>query len=114
MWLLGDGEFVERVLEEWDEVGRANLRLTGDRRSLSLLAQGVCENWGVTMEELRSGSRRLIVMNAREEFSQIAVRESGYLGAEVARYLGVTSSCITRIVGKKQLSEEIRLRYQDG
>ena len=112
--ILGDGEFVERVIKEWDEFGRTNLRLNRDRRSLSLLAQKVCENWKVTMEELRSGSRRLIVMNAREEFSQIAVRESGYLGAEVARYLGVTSSCITRIVGKKQLSEEIRLRYQDG
>jgi putative transposase len=27
--ILGDGEFVDRVLEEWDEIGRENLRLTG-------------------------------------------------------------------------------------
>jgi putative transposase len=56
--ILGDGEFVERVIGEWNEVGRANLRLTGVRKSLSLLAQQVCENLGVTVEELRSGSRR--------------------------------------------------------
>jgi len=112
--ILGDGEFVERVLEEWDEVGRANLRLTGARRSLSSLAHQVCENWGVTMEELRSGSRRQVVLMAREEFSQMAVKGLGYSGAEIARYLGVTGSCVTRIVSERHLSEEVRLRYQDG
>jgi hypothetical protein len=44
--ILGDGEFVEKVLEEWDEVGKVNLRLNRVRTSLSLLAQQVCENWG--------------------------------------------------------------------
>lgn len=38
--ILGNGEFVEKVLEEWDEVGRANLRVTGARKSLSFLPQG--------------------------------------------------------------------------
>ena len=112
--ILGDGEFVERVLEEWDEIGRANLRLTGVRRSLSLLAQQVCENWGVTIEELRSGSRRRVAMGAREGFSQIAVKGFGYSGAEVARYLGVTGSCVTRIVTERQLTEDVRLKYQSG
>jgi AraC-like DNA-binding protein len=36
----------------------------------------------------------------------------GYSGAEVARYLGVTGSCVTRIVAERQLSEKVRLRYQ--
>ena len=111
--ILGDGEFVERVLEEWDEIGRASLRLTGVRKSLSLLAQQVCENWGLAMEELRSGSRRQVALEAREEFSQIAVKALGYSGAEVARYLGVTGSCVTRIAAERQLTEEVRLKYQN-
>jgi putative transposase len=110
--ILGDGEFVERVLEEWDEVGRASLRLPRVRGSLSVLARQVCENWGVTIEELRSGSRRQVVLKAREEFSQIAVQGLGYSGAEVARFVGVSGSCVTRIVAGKKLSEEVRLRYQ--
>lgn len=112
--ILGDGEFVERVLEEWDDVGRSNIRVSGKRKSLSWLGQGVCEKYGVTMEELRSGSRREMVMRGREELSQVAVKGMGYSGAEVARYLGVTGSCITRIVAKGQLSEEVKLRYQIG
>jgi hypothetical protein len=37
------------------------------------------------------------------------VRELGYSGAEVARYLGVTNSCVTRIVtsGTKPPVEEL-------
>ena len=111
--ILGDGEFVERVLEEWDEMGRANLRLTGVRKSLLILAQQVCEDSGVTIEELKSGSRRRVVLEAREEFSQVAVKGLGYSGAEVARYLGVTGSCVTRIVAEGELTEEVRLKYQE-
>jgi len=64
------------------------------------------------MEELRSGSRRHVVLKARADFSQMAVKGLGYSGAEVARYLGVSGSCVTRIVAERQLSEEVRLRYQ--
>ncbi len=110
--ILGDGEFVERVLEDWDEIGRANLRVGAARRNLSILAQQVAENWEVTAEELRSGSRRWVILKAREEFSQVAVKGLGYSGAEVARYLGVTGSCVTRIVAEGQLSEEVKSKYQ--
>jgi predicted transcriptional regulator len=34
--------------------------------------------------------------------SWIAVRELGYSGADVARYLGVTNSCVTRFVASGQ------------
>ncbi len=41
-----------------------------------------------------------------------AVREFGYSGADVARYLGVTNSCVTRFVafGKKPDVDDI-IRY---
>ena len=112
--ILGDGTFVEKVIGEWSEVGRASLRLTGVRKSLSLLAEEVCENLGVTVEELRAGSRRRVILKAREEFAQVAVKGLGYSGAEVARYLGVTGSCVTRVVAERPLTEEIRLRYKAG
>ncbi len=39
---------------------------------------------------------------ARGSISWIAVRELGYSGADVARYLGVTNSCVTRFVASGQ------------
>ena len=52
----------------------------------------------ISLNECRSGSRRRDVAKARGSISWIAVRELGYSGADVARYLGVTNSCVTRFV----------------
>jgi len=40
--------------------------------------------------------------------SWLAVRELGYSGAEVARYLGVTNSCITRAASMGEAPEKER------
>jgi chromosomal replication initiation ATPase DnaA len=67
------------------------------------LAQQVCKKYNISMGELRSGGRRRVVIEARGSISWIAVRELGYSGADFARYLGVTNSCVIRFVasGKK-------------
>jgi len=56
----------------------------------------------ISLGELRSGSRRQNVAKARGSISWVAVRELGYSGADVARYLGVTNSCVTRFVASGQ------------
>ncbi len=50
-------------------------------------------HYSISLVELRSGSRRREATIARGSISWIAVRELGYSGADVARYLGVTNSC---------------------
>jgi chromosomal replication initiation ATPase DnaA len=87
---------VEAVLAELGDMGKENLRVGQKRVSLLSLAEGVCKEHGVNWKELRSGSRRHAVVEARQELSRLAVMVHGYSGAEVARYLGVTNSCITR------------------
>ena len=104
--ILGDGEFVGQVLEEMDDIGRENLRLTTRRMDLAVLAEKVCEVHGVNSGELRSGSRRDEIVEARRVFSLLAVKELGYSGAAVARYLGVTSSCVTRAVLAEEAPEK--------
>jgi len=102
--ILGDGDFVETLLAESGSMGKENLRIGQKKVSLWSLAEVVCKEHGVDLKELRSGSRRHVVVEARQELSRLAVMEYGYSGAEVARYLGVTNSCITRplsLGGKK-------------
>jgi len=98
--ILGDGDFVETVLTEMDNVGRENLRFGAKRTHLSLLAKRVCSVHKVSVGEIRSGSRRHEIVEARRMFSWLAVKELGYSGAEVARYLGVTTSCVTRAISE--------------
>ena len=79
------------------------MRISGQRIDINALAQQVCRKYNISLGEHRSGSRRRIVVEARGSISWVAVRELGYSGADVARYLGVTNSCVTRLVasGKK-------------
>jgi hypothetical protein len=63
----------------------------------------VYKKYYISLGELCSGSRRRDAAKARGSISWIAaVRELGYSGADVARYLGVTNSCVTRFVASGQ------------
>ncbi len=77
----------------------------------SALVGKVSERYNVSIGELRSGGRRRAVVKARRAMSWIGVRELGYSGADVARYLGVTNSCVTRMIsaGRKQDIDHINL-----
>ena len=109
--ILGDGDFVKQVISGFDDLVKKNLRLSGRRIDIQALAEKVSEKYNVSIGELRSGGRRRAVVKARRAMSLIGVRELGYSGAEVARYLGVTNSCVTRVVstGRKQYIDDINL-----
>ncbi len=94
---------LSQVISGLDDLVKKNLRLSGQRIDINALAQQVCRKYNISLGELRSGSRRRVVVEARGSISWIAVRELGYSGADVARYLGVTNSCVIRFVasGKK-------------
>ena len=78
---------------------------------IKALAKKVSERYNISIGELRSGGRRKAVVQARRVITWIGVRELGYSGADVARYLGVTNSCVTRIIstGKKPDIDDISL-----
>ena len=96
--ILGDSDFVRTVVARMDERQRRNLRLLTTRPEIDRICRQVCDCHGVSPGELCSGSRRRPVVMARYAVAWIAVREIGYSGAEVARHLGVSNSCITRSV----------------
>jgi len=104
--IRGDGEFVGQVVEEMDDRGRANVRLTTRRMDLAVVSEKVCEVHGVNPGELRSGSRRDEIVKARRVFSVPAVKELGYSVAAGARYLGVTNSCVTKAVSADEAPEK--------
>ncbi len=106
--ILGDGDFVKQVISGLDDLVKKNLRLSGQRIDIKALAEKVSERYDVSIGELRSGGRRRAAVKARRAMSLIGVRELGYSGADVARYLGVTNSCVTRMIsaaGKQDIDD---------
>ena len=55
--------------------------------------------------ELISGSRKKAVVKARKLFCQVMIKKAGCSGAEVARFLGVTTSAVNRLAEGEELSE---------
>ena len=103
--ILGSSEFVETLLSEADDRERKTLRLSASIGDLPSLARKIAQVEGITESALRSGSRQRRVSRIRRLFCQLAVRKMGYPGAEVARFLGVTTSAVVRAANSEELPE---------
>jgi chromosomal replication initiation ATPase DnaA len=81
-----------------DDMMKRNLRRSGRRIDFDTLAERICKKYDLSAGELRSGNRRRKVVKARQVLFWCGVRELGYSDAEVARYLGVSTSCVNRFI----------------
>jgi DNA-binding XRE family transcriptional regulator len=77
--------------------------MTQKVKPLAELAQKIIKKLGLTEDELRSGGRQRLISKARRMFCQAAVKEMHYSGAEVARFLGVTTSAVNRLAHAKEV-----------
>jgi hypothetical protein len=94
--ILGNGEFVERVIAETERRERETLRLRRKVPELSALLSEVARREGLDEEELKKVRRRRGVSAAIKVFCQLAVQQYRHTGASVARFLGVTTSLVNR------------------
>ena len=85
--------------------GKETLRLSSLIRDLPSPASRIAEGEGVTEEELRSGGRTRRISKARRVFCQVALKKMGHSGADVARFLGVTTSAVFRAAGREEFSD---------
>ena len=72
-------------------------------------ARQISRRGGLAAGELWSGARGRGVVRARGLFCQVAVRGRGYSEAEVARFLGVTTSAVNRLAVSEELPEVRKL-----
>jgi hypothetical protein len=103
--ILGSGGFVEGLLSEVEKREKETLRLTRKVVSLPALIKVLAGGEGLEEADIRSGDRRRGMVKARRLFCQLAVRRMGYSGAEVARYLGVTTSAVNRLALSEELAD---------
>ena len=94
--ILGNGEFVERVIAETERQERETLRLRRKVPELSALLKEVARREGLDEEELKKVRRKRKVSVAIKVFCQLAVQKYRHTGASVARFLGVTTSLVNR------------------
>jgi REP element-mobilizing transposase RayT len=100
--ILGSEGFIERLLSEAEEREKETLRLSRKVPDLETLARRIDKEEGIEESGLRSGMRKKRVVKGRRMFCQLAVGKMGHPGAEVARFLGVTTSSINRLAASEE------------
>jgi hypothetical protein len=92
---LGPERFVKKLSKE--KKSPPFLR----RLTLESLLRKVARQTGLNAESLRGRGRTAKLVQARDRFISEAVLEQGYLGSEVAEFLGSHPSNVSRAVQKK-------------
>ncbi|UCF72437.1 MAG: transposase [Deltaproteobacteria bacterium] len=103
--ILGSGEFVGNLISEVDKREKETLRLSSKLTDLATLGRKIAKDQGLLESDLRSGSRNRRVSRIRRLYCQLAVRKMGYPAAEVARYVGVSTSAVARAASSEDLPE---------
>jgi putative transposase len=98
--ILGSGDFVERVFQEAEERQLRHMKLRRRGRGIEDIIQEECRKRKVSEAELKKGSRRSRVSEARAAIAYRGKEELGISGAEIARYLGVNTSSINRALAR--------------
>ena len=96
--ILGSAEFVERVLREADARMLRQSGLKKTKRHAERMVAKACKKEGVSLAELRSGSRRGKLPAVRVKIVQRLVEAYGVPTAEVARQVGISTSGVSKIL----------------
>jgi hypothetical protein len=102
--ILGGSAFVDRLLSETEAKERETLRLLPGKSDLPTLLARIAKGEEVEASAIRSGVRKRDAVRARKMLCQIAARKMGYPGAEVARFLGISTSAVNRLASQKELT----------
>jgi len=106
--ILGSSDFIQEVLSEAAAREKETLRLSAIIPDLASLARDIAKGEGITEADLRSGGRKNHISRARKIFCQVAVKKMGHSGAEVARFLGVTTSAVNRAANSEEMVDHSR------
>ena len=113
--ILGDGDFVEKVLAEAEEQRERKHRLLVQGYDLGKVASRVSECLGVATSEIWAGGKDRKRVRARSLLCYWAVIELGMSMAELSRTLRLSSSGVSLSVKRgEQLVKEDRLVLSNG
>jgi REP element-mobilizing transposase RayT len=104
--ILGNGDFVQEILKEAEEKYLRQLKLRKSGLNITEIIRQECKKSKISPEELRRGSRRRRVSEARATIALRSSKEIGLSGAEIARKLGVNTSSINRAIARAEEASE--------
>ena len=96
--ILGDGDFVESVLEQADELLEQRTRYQQQGITFEHLLQRIADYFSVAKTDLLNTSKHSIRVRARSLLCYWAVRKLGMTATAVAKEIGMTQPAVSRAV----------------
>ncbi len=100
--ILGSGDFVEEITKEASANVKYQFAESERKKRVEEYIATTCEKEGLTPDELRSGSRRQHVSKTRAMVANYIVRNVGVTLADAARYLGVSTSAVSKMIKSRE------------
>lgn len=106
--ILGDGEFVERILKSADEMMRKKEKMQRAGWNLDKIAEYVSGTTGVKKDQLRQKARGNNLSRAKSLIAYWGYYELGIKGATIASYLDIRNPSVNYLIklGKKLVEKE--------
>jgi putative transposase len=99
--ILGSSEFVERILREADARAVRQHSANKAKHHAERVVATACKKDGVSLTELRSGSRRGRLPAVRVKIVRGLVENYGVSVAEIARQVGISTSGVSKILTRR-------------
>jgi REP element-mobilizing transposase RayT len=96
--ILGSGDFVDQIIKEAAVNVKYQFTESKRKRKVEEYIATICEKENLTINELRSGSRRQHVSRTRAAIANYIVKNYGVTLAEAARQLGVSTSAVSKML----------------
>jgi len=100
--ILGGSSFVQSILKEAEDRQKRQLKIRLSGRTITHIIHEECTKRGVNRTELEHGGRRHKVSQARTAIAYRSATELGLSAADIARHLGVNTSCISRAIERAE------------
>lgn len=98
--ILGDGEFVERILKQAEQHEFRKEKLRKEGWEINRLVKWVCDIMKVDSREIKRISKRSKLSQARSLVAYFGNKELGISGSDLARYFNVNRSSISEAIVK--------------
>jgi len=96
--ILGSGAFVEQLIKQSDQTRKEQFSVHERLQRTVSHIDNICMKANISVEALRSGSRRQKVSVVRSQLAKKLVEEWGLSLTETGRHLGVSPSAIAKIL----------------
>ncbi|MBC2736226.1 MAG: transposase [Desulfobacteraceae bacterium] len=110
--VLGDSDFVMKVLETAQEQMEDRYRLAAEGHTFERMIAQVGDYYGVSVKELHRPGKHPHRVKARSVAAYLAVRKLGMDGTAVGKLLGIGQSAVSRAVTRgEKLVDEVEIPF---